>query len=218
MFPLCGPVGFIVRESALCNQRCLCNANQGTRSGENQGICFKSTLSTKPRCYNRHSHIHTALPGKQVSNEQVRNQQRVCITSSQSSPLYKRWLPSLQVAVSVTSSSDTLALKGLNPSEGRGGASSKRLHVKGCFQAFRSTLCWRSCPHHPGGLQTSPADRDNPSLSQGALFPHSFTSSPPKRDYFTFYLLLMHFASTIQTNFSAGRNTFSSSTSRAHRV
>lgn len=207
------------RESALCAQIHLCNANQGTRSGENQGICFKSTVSTKPQYYRRHSHIHAAFPGKQGSNEQIRDQQRVYITSSQSSALYKLWLPSeIQVTVSVTSSSDTLALKGLNPSKGRGDASSKRPYVKSCCQASRSTLCWKSCPHHPGGLQTCPAHRDSPQLSQGALFPHSFASSPPKRDYFTFYLPLTRFASTIQTNFSTGRNTSPSCTSRAHRI
>ena len=176
-------------------------------------------LSSKPQYYCRHSHTHIAFLGKQAPNEQIRNQHGVSINSSQGSPLCKLPLPSeSQVPASVTSSSETSALKGLNPSKGRGDASAKRPHAKSCCQASRATLCWRSCPPHPGGLQTSSAHRDTSQLSQGALLPHSFTSSPPSRDYFTFYLLLMCFASTIQMNFSTGCNISPSSTSKAHRI
>lgn len=137
------PVGFTRRESALCTWRCLCNANQGTRSGDNQGIRFKSKLSSKLQYYHRHSHTHIAFLGKQVSNEQIDNQQGMSTNSSQRSPLYKVLLPSeIQVPASVTSSSETSGLKGLNSSKGRGDASVKRPHVKSCCLTSKSTLCW----------------------------------------------------------------------------
>lgn len=55
------------------------------------------------------------------------------------------------------------------------------------------SLCWRSCPGHPGSLQTSPAHRDTSQLPQGALFPHPFISPPPRRDHsmILFYFLLI---------------------------
>ena len=141
------------------------------------------------------------------------------INSSQSSPTCKLPLyPETKVPAPVISPSEPTAPKCLNPSKGRGNVSAKRSPVTSCCQASRPTLCWRRCPCNPGGLQTSPAHRDTSQLSQRILFPHSSTSSPHRRDYFSFYLLLMCFAITIQINFSTGCSISPSSISRAHRI
>lgn len=85
-------------------------------------------------------------------------------------------------------------------------------------QASRSSLCCRRCPHHRGGFQTSPAHRDSSQLSLGAQFPQPITSSTPQSHSFTFCLLLICFASTMQMNLSTDYNIPPSSTSRAHRM
>lgn len=67
-------------------------------------------------------------------------------------------------------------------------------------------------------LADLPSTHEHLSAIPWSSIPHSLTSSPPRRDYFTFYLLLMCFASTIQTNFSTGCNISPSSTSRPQRI
>lgn len=85
-------------------------------------------------------------------------------------------------------------------------------------QASRSSLCWRRCPHHRDGFQSSPAHRDSSQLSLGAQFPQPVTSSTPQSHSFTFCLLLICFASTIQMNSSMHYNIPPSPTSRVHRL
>lgn len=85
-------------------------------------------------------------------------------------------------------------------------------------QASRPSLCWRRCPHHRGGFQTSPAHSNSSQLSLGAQFPHPFSSSTPQSHCFTFCLWRNCFASTIPMDFPMDYNISSSSTSRAHRL
>lgn len=103
IFPL--PSQVHLKGSCSEHSRWLWGANQGTGSGDSQGISLRRALSTKPQQQHRQIHTHRAFLGKQEPREQVHSQCGVSTNSSQSSALYKLPTPSeIQVPASVASS------------------------------------------------------------------------------------------------------------------